>query len=66
LNYLRIFPDDFEMPSPLLDDGIDLQRPYTAVAVVGDGGGWGARLSAFLTSPTAASIYRRHGLDACN
>ena len=67
LRYVRIFPDIFDLvplggtasrPEPPQENCIAAIH----MALVGDGGRWGAALMEFLLSRTVAAIYARHGL----
>ena len=60
LRYALIFPDLFEF---VRLSGADAFTGEVHTAVVGDGGPWGRRLSAFLATEEVAEIYRFHGLD---
>ena len=67
LRYTRIFPDCFDF-IPLggtKTHPVPCQQNRVAaihMGLIGDGGGWGADLMAFMQSPTVADIYRQHGL----
>jgi hypothetical protein len=62
LRYVRIFPELFELVA-LTADG-DPAQVVSAVhlALVGDGGQWGARLVEFMRGEEVAAVYRHHGL----
>jgi len=62
LRYVRIFPELFEMVA--FATGGEPAAPASSVhlALVGDGGQWGARLAAFLLGEEVAAVYRHHGL----
>ena len=67
LRYTRIFPERFEIVFPDGDLGVQEASPENVVsrygiALVGDGGVWGAALVDFMMSPEATRIYERHGL----
>lgn len=63
LRYMRIFPGRFEVV-PLTEEGDpDNLRGDTHIALVGDGGAWGARALAFLCGPQGQDVYARHGLE---
>lgn len=64
LRYTRIFPDLFDLIEVDLNATPDPSRYVTPyhLALVGDGGEFGARFADFYRSPEAAEIYRRHGL----
>lgn len=64
LRYTRIFPDRFDLvPVPFagLDEADELTTTYH-VALVGDGGPFGAALVDHLQSDETAAIYESHGL----
>ncbi len=61
LRYTRIFPEHFEMV--LLGHEDAHVRVDTQIALVGDGGAFGAAFHSFMRQPAAASIYRHHGLE---
>jgi hypothetical protein len=65
LRYTRIFPERFEIVT--LDGTPERPAPgnvlsHYHLALVGDGGEWGAAARDFLRGPDAAAIYARHGL----
>jgi hypothetical protein len=61
LRYTRIFPEHFDAV-PLGREELHVKGEIH-VAVVGDGGEFGAAFAAFLRGPVAAAIYRHHGMD---
>ena len=66
LRYTRIFPDRFdliEIDLNVLPDPARFISTYH-LALVGDGGEFGARLAAFFDTEPAAEIYRSHGLQS--
>jgi hypothetical protein len=62
LRYARIFPELFEFVA-LTTEG-DPAQVLSAVhlALIGDGGEWGARLVEFMRGEEVAAVYRYHGL----
>jgi hypothetical protein len=67
LRYARIFPERFEIVFPDGDLGVEAASPENVVsrydiALVGDGGAWGAALVDFMMGPEVTRIYERHGL----
>lgn len=62
LRYTRIFPDIFDF-IPLASEGDpDQVIGRICIALVGNGGEWGARLLEFMLGEEVARIYREHGL----
>jgi len=61
LRYTRIFPEHFEIV-PLGDEDVHVKGDIH-VAVVGEGGEFGAAFAEFMRGPVAAGIYRHHGMD---
>lgn len=68
LRYVRAFPDRFDMVAlpGSTDVGAFTDHVVTTygIALLGDGGPWGASLQAFMQQDTVAEIYRHHGLEA--
>jgi hypothetical protein len=61
LRYVRIFPEHFETVALGHEDAH--VRGDTHIALVGDGGAFGASFASFMRQPAAAGIYRHHGLE---
>lgn len=68
LRYIRIFGELFEIVpiSPLSGEAGATKANRTTryhIGLIGTGGDWGPALLDFMTGPTVADIYRRHGLE---
>lgn len=61
LRYARVFPDRLETVA--LGHESEHVRGDTHIALVGDGGAFGAAFLSFMRQPAAAAIYLHHGLD---
>lgn len=61
LRYARVFPDRLETVA--LGHESEHVRGDTHIALVGDGGEFGAGFLSFMRQPAAAAIYRHHGLE---
>ncbi len=62
LRYKRIFPEHFDLVA-LGHEELHVKGDIH-VAVVGDGGEFGAAFAEFMRGPQAAAIYAHHGMDA--
>lgn len=62
LRCVLAFPDRFELVA--LGHEPEHVKSETHIALVGDGGEFGAAFVAFMRGPQAARIYERHGLDS--
>ncbi len=62
LRYTRIFPGTFDFIPLTREDDPDQVIGRIWIALVGNGGEWGARLVEFMLGEEVACIYREHGL----